>query len=181
MKKNYINKLKEVLIAPEQAYATGSESEWKDFEKQTNIVLPDDFKEFVSTYGIGGISEFLWFLSPFTDDENVGFEIRMDAMLEAYDESRSELPDEFPFNIYPEENGLLPFAYTDNGDELYWLTAPEFDDWSIVVYESASPDYHQFNMTFSEFMYNLIAHQIKCDIFDDDMFEEDMEYTSVEV
>lgn len=105
----------------------------------------------------------------------------MDAMLEAYDESRSELPDEFPFNIYPEENGLLPFAYTDNGDELYWLTAPEFDDWSIVVYESASPDYHQFNMTFSEFMYNLIAHQIKCDIFDDDMFEEDMEYTSVEV
>lgn len=33
MKKNYINKLKEVLIAPEQAYATGSESEWKEFEK----------------------------------------------------------------------------------------------------------------------------------------------------
>lgn len=121
------------------------------------------------------------FLSPFTDDENVGYEIRMEAMLEAYDESRSELPDEFTFNIYPEENGLLPFAYTDNGDELYWLTAPEFDDWSIVVYESASPDHHQFNMSFSEFMYNLITHQIKCDIFDDDMFEDDMEYTAVEV
>lgn len=179
--RNYINKLKETLAIPENVYDTGNEKKWKEFEKETGISLPDDYKEFIGLYGTGGIGEFLWFLSPFTDDENVGFEIKTEAMLNAYNESRSSLPDEFKFNIYPEKNGLLPFAYTDNGDELYWQTASNFDDWSIVVYESASPEYQQFNMSFSEFLYNLITGQIACEIFDDDFFDENTEYISIEI
>lgn len=181
MKKNYVTKLKEVLAVPKQVYNTGSQQEWKEFEEETGIILPDDYKEFIGLYGSGGIAEFLWFLPPFADDEEECFEAKKDCMLEAYEESRDSSPDYFKFNIYPEKNGLLPFGYTDNGDELYWQTAPSFDDWSIVVYESASPDYQQFNMSFSEFLYNLITRQIECDVFDDDMFDENTEYNAVEI
>ena len=37
--------------------------------------------------------------------------------------------------------GLLPWGYTDNCDELYWLTDGEPDGWKIVVHESRAPEY----------------------------------------
>jgi hypothetical protein len=33
-------------------------------------------------------------------------------------------PDQFPRPLYPDPGGLLLWASTGNGDELFWLTSP---------------------------------------------------------
>lgn len=178
---DYFKLLQDVLIKPDEVYNTGSKEMWEEFEGETSIHFPDDYKELISTYGTGGIGDFLWFLTPFAEDENVNYTERADVLLEAYQTSKGNSPEYFPFNVYPEENGLLPWGYTENGDELYWKTGAAFEDWEIVVYESASPDYYSYKMSLSEFLYKIITKELECDIFPDDLFEEEVIYTAVDV
>ena len=136
---NYLELLERVLLIPQKAYNTGNEELWSKFEKEVGIVFPNDYKKLIGRYGTGGIGNFIWFLTPFSADRNVNYLERMNIMLEAYKISKSKLPEYFIHNVYPDKGGLLPWGYTDNGDELYWKTNECLDNWEIIIYESASP------------------------------------------
>lgn len=176
----YFELLKGILPVPQNVYNIGNEKKWNNFEKNTGIIFPKDYKELIGTYGTGGIGKFIWFLTPFEEDANVNFLKRMNVMLEAYRISKSHLPDYFIHNIYPEKEGLLPWGYTDNGDELYWKTNSSPEKWTIVIYESASPDYHEYKMQLLEFLYKTITGELICDVFPKEIFEE-VEYITVDV
>lgn len=176
MKVNYFELLKDILTVPSNVYNAGSEKAWYDFEKNTGIIFPKDYKELIGTYGTGGIGNFIWFLTPFEEDDNINFLKRMNVMLEAYRVSRNHFPDYFIHNIYPEKDGLLPWGYTDNGDELYWKTNSSSEKWSIVIYESASPEYQEYQMQLTEFLYKIITKELVCDVFPEDLFEEKVDY-----
>lgn len=176
---NYLKLLEIVLVKPDIVYKTGSKEMWSSFEKDTKIILPDDYKEFIQRYGTGGIGDFLWILTPFESDDNVNYIKRMNEMIFAYQVSKSKMPEYFKHNIFPEEDGLLPWGFTDNGDELYWKTSSTFSDWEIVIYESASPEYYHYKMSLTEFLYKIITKQVVCDIFPEDLFGEQVEYIAV--
>lgn len=46
-------------------------------------------------------------MTPFEEDDNIDFFKRMNAMLEAYRISKSNFPNYFIHNIYPEKDGSL--------------------------------------------------------------------------
>ena len=119
---DYFSLLSETIHSPSNAYHTGTDKAWQEFEKKTGIYFPTDYKKLINKYGTGGLNNFVWFLTPFDTDENVNFMKRSKQMLDAYKISRKQFPDYFQFHVYPEPNGLLPWGYTDNGDELYWKT-----------------------------------------------------------
>lgn len=177
----YFELLKDILSVPQIVYNVGNEKEWRDFEKNIGIIFPKDYKELIGTYGTGGIGNFIWFLTPFEEDDNINFFKRMKVMLEAYRISKSNFPNYFTYNIYPEKDGLLPWGYTDNGDELYWKTNGSPEKWSIVIYESASPEYHEYKMQLAEFLYKIIIKELICDVFPEDLSEGKVDYVSVEL
>ena len=144
---DYVELLENVIVAPEMGFNGKNIEEWNEFEKEIGIIFPDDYKKIISKYGTCGLDNFIWFLTPFDSDKNVNYVKRMRWMLDAYNVSKSKFPNYFPYNTYPEENGLLPWGYTDNGDELYWKTSSSPDNWEIVIYESASSENHNYKMS----------------------------------
>lgn len=179
---NYFELLKQVLLKADVPYNCGTEEQWNIFQDEVGIEFPSDYKEIINYYGTGGIDNFLWFLTPFETDKNVNYSFKMSVMLDAYAESKRKFPEYFSYNIFPEENGLLPWGYTDNGDELYWKTASDTDDWEIVVYESRSPEAYHYKMGLAEFLYKLICKEIECYAFPDDLsLKKGMKYFAVKV
>ena len=66
-------------------------------------------------------------------------------MTDAYHHSKKSFSQYYKYDSYPASGGLLPWAYTENGDELYWLTNGHPDEWGIVVYESRSHDNYTYS------------------------------------
>ena len=176
---NYLELLKKVLIKPSTTYHTGTGKMWNDFENEERIAFPQDYKEIINYYGTGGIGNFLWLLTPFETDENVNYNYKMKLMLNSYTESKLKFPEDFKHNVFPEKKGLLPWGYTDNGDELYWETDDKFEDWKIVIYESRSANFFYYEMGLSEFLYKLICKEINCDIFPDNISVGNIKYDAV--
>lgn len=179
MKNSYFSLLQKIVPKPDVVFHTGDEESWKRFELEIGIVLPDDYKELINTYGTGGIGNFIWFLTPFVNDDNVNYLKKMSVMIEAYKTSKDSFQEYYKYDVFPAENGLLPWGYTDNGDELYWKTDAEVDNWEIVVYESASPDCYNYKMSVSEFLYKIIIRELRVDFFSDELFDEEIKYVSV--
>lgn len=181
MSMDYIIELKKLLKKPNKVYSIGSEKEWSQIQKKLGIFFPKDYIAFINYYGTGGMGDFLWFLTPFEEDENVNYKKRSSIMLDAYQESKIKFPEYYFYKLYPEKNGLLPFGYTDNGDELYWLTKGNAEQWHIVIYESRSPEFYYYSMGLAEFLCKMIKGEISCEIFESDIFYSGMEYTAVKI
>lgn len=177
----YFKLLEKVLRQPERVYNTGTIQEWDKFECELGIILPDDYKKLINTYGTGGIGNFIWFLTPFSNDDNVNYNKKMTSMLEAYRISKEKFPEYYIYDVYPKQNGILPWGYTDNGDELYWKTGDKTENWEIVIYESASPDYYSYQMGLAEFLYKILTKEIMCEIIPKEIFNADIEYIPVNI
>lgn len=178
---DYFKLLKNVLPIPQNVYDVGNEKMWNEFEKNTGIIFPNDYRRLIDNYGTGGIGNFIWFLTPFVDDDNVNYLKKMNIMLESYKVSKGNFPDYFTYNLYPEVGGLLPWGYTENGDELYWKTNSSLDKWEIVIYESASSDCHNYKMQLIEFLYKIITKELICNAFPEDLFDKEINYVAVKV
>lgn len=70
----------------------------------------------------------------------------------------------------------MPWGYTDNGDECYWLYTGEELPTKIVIYESRSPENHVYDMTFLEFIYAIVSKEMVCEAFPEDFLEDDVSY-----
>ncbi len=132
---------------------------WDEFEKQYAIILPKDFKDFINFYGVGGINNFIWILNPFEKDQNINFITKKNILLSSYEHSKKQYPNLYTFDIYPSESGLIPWGFTDNGDELYWKSSL-IEDWSIVIYESRNSISTQHRHYYEAYLW-AIEHGIK--------------------
>lgn len=71
--------------------------------------------------------------------------------------------DNFPYGFYPdEEGGLIFIGHTDDEDFFYRYYGGKY---SIVMYNS---DYYEFDMTFTEFVYNYLTAKIKLPMMSDE-------------
>lgn len=163
-----LDQLKMVLTPPDNPQNTGDGIGWSELEKALGVTLPEDYKAFISTYGTGEIDEFIWILTPFESDENVNFLARAKAMREAYLESKQQFPTYYHHDFYPATGGILPWGYTDNGDELYWKTNGDPGMWTMIIYESRSSDYHEYPMSLTTFLYEIMSGNLVCDAFPED-------------
>ncbi len=157
-----------LLPPPVEVFNGGSVEEWRRFQDYLGILLPTDYRKFVTTYGSGTIDNFLWVLNPFTRNDNLNLFLQTKVICEAYVTSKKKFPEDFPHEVYPKQGGLLPWAVTDNGDELYWITQGEPESWPIVIYETRSPFHVIYNISITDFIYKLVSRELTCPIFPDD-------------
>lgn len=157
-----------ILSPPASPHNTGDKQAWRDFVSTLGTELPSDYKKFIETYGTGGVDNFIWILTPFVSDENVNFLKRKKDISEAYLQSKQDFPEYYKHDIFPMTGGLIPWAFTDNGDELYWLTEGSPDNWKVVVYETRSSENYTYSLTMTQFMYQILTKDLMCDAFPSD-------------
>lgn len=172
----YINKLENIIKPTNELKDNYTKEEWDEIELKLGIKLPTDYKQFINRYGVGSINDFLWVLNPFTQNSNLNLIEKGKEIREAYDISKNEFPEDFMHDVFPSNGGLLPCAITDNGDEIYWLTSNIVDEWNIIVYESRSSDYYEYNVGLAEFLYKILAKELECSAFPDDFPGEKCEF-----
>lgn len=147
---------------------------WKSVEDMFNIQFPIDYKLFINNYGEGGINEFLWIMSPFSECENLNTVNKFNEMKYAYEVMKKELPEMCEFEFWDNGKGLFPWGITDNGDELFWNYTEHSIE--IVIFSSRYADKQVYNSGVVEFLTELIGKKIKCSIFPDDFIGEENNY-----
>lgn len=77
----------------------------------------------------------------------------------------------FPYALYPEADGLLPWGTTDNGDQLFWLATGSPNEWSVIINEVRSSIFEHFACSMTEFLYGLIISEIQSEIIPHDCLD----------
>jgi SMI1-KNR4 cell-wall len=151
-------------ISPPPDHPVDADGDREVIEKQVGMKLPDDYWGIIERYGRGSFADFLNLIHPFSDPDNFLYRLEY-SILEHEREMRSEFPDQFPFLVYPEPGGLFPWAGTDNGDTLYWLTVGAPDSWQVVVRESRGPKHVVYPFGAAEFLQRWLSGTLECLVF----------------
>jgi len=152
-------------IMPAPTTPLAGSGDWQAVASTVGTALPGDYMAFISRYGTGCISGFLWVYNPFEENVRLNLLSRYRIILDGDREIRESFPDDVPEPLFPEAGGLLPWAGTDNGDRLYWRTIGDPDAWSVVVWESRGPQYESIALSMTGFLYAWLQGEIIVPVF----------------
>ena len=135
-------------------------------EEALGIRFPSDFVKFGRVYGSGVISsKYSWKVcSPFSP---LFCQLCMRCARtllchRGMPKIKSSGYAEFP--VFPENEGLLPFAYSDELDWVCWLTKGEPNDWIVVdITRFEKGNYLALDMGFSEYFVKVLSREIVLD------------------
>ncbi len=112
---------------------------------ELGATLPSDWVALVSRYGYGTFGDHVHLWSPFFLPCTMMDQARV--ALEADRALARMHPKAVPFALFPDAQGALPWANTDNGDVAYWLTESGTPDrWLVAVWNPRSgqePSLHE--------------------------------------
>jgi hypothetical protein len=176
MKGLFMNNLVDFLTPPKLPFEVPTQAEWAIAEAQLGTQLPDDYKNFISAYGTGAIQDYFIIYNPIS-------EVRVSNLFQNLqrvyghhkafvDEFRSELPEDFPFSIYPEKEDFLLLGNTTNGDNIFWERNSTPNQWTILVVEARSYRFERYDLGIKKFLLNFLNRTINSDILSLNFFHE---------
>lgn len=147
------------LVPPPQApNDAGNSDAWPRIEQALGLALPRDYKGYIDTYGRGVVADFIHPFDPFTPDEAAD----RDELAAHYKHVREvQGRDLFPYAIYPERGGLLPWGETENGDALFWLTEGDPDSWPTIVTGTRNVHVERYNLPMTTFLTRFVEGSIE--------------------
>ncbi|MEV7022692.1 hypothetical protein [Kitasatospora sp. NPDC093558] len=115
----------ELCFGPARGYS-GMDA-WADIEAVVGE-LPTDYKEFVAAYGPGVIGDFLTVMHPQAQECTM-----LDLMAAMGPLYQSLVPHRIPYDVHPQERGMVLWANTSEGDACFLI--PHADGtWNIGVW-----------------------------------------------
>lgn len=131
--------------------------------------LPSDYLDFVRTYGRGVIADFLRVLLPHSANRFLDLSTQLTRQSRALTDLRERFGLALPHRPYPEPNGLIPWAISDNGDVCFWRTSDESPDtWTVVVADGRMSDWYEYPGGMSQFLEAVLSRSVVCGVFPDD-------------
>lgn len=170
-----VENLHSILSPPFMPKNTGDLEGWHHVERGIGTVLPQDYKDYIATYGEGSIANFIQPFNPFSNNSGSNFELQLHEHLASLREVR-EWGEHMPYPLYPEQGGLLPWGGTANGDTLFWVTSGQPDTWPVVINGVRSPDFEIYRETMTEFLYKLLMGEITTHLFPKDWKDGDVSF-----
>lgn len=171
-----------LLPQPLQPIEVPTTQDWIIYELLTGIKLPDDYTSYLSRYGTGIIGGIITPFNPFCarKDWKPNYTCRhwMRHALGIKDEKRTFGETSFPYTLYPEAEGVLPWGGTDNGHQLYWITKGAPNEWTVLVNEVRSSHFYPYNYTMTEFLYKWMRGEITCEILPHEDIDQDIVFES---
>jgi hypothetical protein len=167
-----------IMPKPAHPVETMDEGDWELYELVTGITLPADYKAYLSVYGTGLVGGIITPYNPFCKriSWKPSYTCR-DWMREALaiQELKREFGEAvFPYAVYPEEGGVLPWGSTDDGDRLFWLTNSKPNEWTVLINEVRSPNFETFDYSMTGFLRAWIDGEIQSDIIPYDAIDHDL-------
>jgi hypothetical protein len=127
------------LLTIHVSRADNSDVRWRAAEESLGLKLPGSYKSLIDAFGGSSWGDFLHVLSPF--DEHLNLQHIGKEILDADRETRRQFPWLYPLPLFPETGGLLPWAFTDNGDTFYFITSAAPDEWPTLVKGPRAPEF----------------------------------------
>jgi hypothetical protein len=165
-----VKELCEILNYPHFLPDIDTPERWQKIEAALEVSLPTDYKDFIDAFGTVYLGDFIYVLDPFTENQNFNLMGRGDAILEAFRDIGSILEGEkYPYPLYPDKDGLLPWGFTINGDHLFWFTHGEPQEWQIAIDESRGASFENYNESISSFLVKLLKKEIRSEILGENL------------
>lgn len=165
-----INDLYSILPRPSRPVETGDDESWSRIAKKVGTRLPIDYVYFINSYGTGRINDFLAVLNPFTAHTYLNLLEQIPRLLSGLRELREEDPEEYPYPLYFEPCGLLPWGISDDGDIFCWLTEGSPDQWHVVTVPRQS-GVELFEVTMVKFIEHALRGQVESSAIPTDFSE----------
>jgi hypothetical protein len=164
-----MRRLRRHVAPPAEPVEAGEPGRWPEVEKAMGTALPPDYKDLVATYGSGLFDEVLWLFNPFAPAGDGNLVSERDRVLADYAGSRAKFPDDYPLPPWPEPGGVLPLGRSDTGNELYWVTAGDPDDWAVALFGSRSPRSEVHDGGIVRFLADLVSGHLETSLLPDDL------------
>jgi len=154
--------------------------DWEIYELTTGIILPDDYKAYLSVYGTSIIGGIITPYNPFCRRAawkpscTCRHWMRQALGIQAAKHTFGEAT--FPYALYPEPGGVLPWGSTDDGDQLFWLTNGEPNTWTMLINEVRSSHFQTFDYSMTEFLHAWLEGAIESDIIPFDAIDHDLRF-----
>lgn len=163
-----MERLLRLVPPPKRPAFAGTLKAFREVERDLELKLPDAFKRVVRAYGQGLWQGFWWIASPFAEDQPAHQRpwhiprYRVAAGPESCTilrETKAAYPQLLPWPIYPDQGGLFPWAMTDNGGVLYWLTAGDPESWPTLhdPHDARPEMWERFDVPFGELLYKTVT------------------------
>ena len=151
-----IAELLAVVSPPSNPINAENGNHWTLAEQWIGFGLPDDFRDFATHYGSGKIcGNYLGILNPLSTDN---FQDAVTSFAEVLRDVKR--PREYPYDVFPDRPGLLPWGSDENGNYLHWLTEGEANAWPIIV-ESHEGELERFDMSMTTFLAKALTNEIR--------------------
>ena len=154
-----IDELIQIVFPPSEPVHTGSREEWADVEKRFGVRFPDDYFEVAQNYGSG---EFLSGTLEIANPFDPKYEVWLNYELKKLQRYQRDDPDEMPYAVFPQSDGLLPFGRDDNGNRFFWITRGEPNTGPIVC-RSGAYHWEVVQSTLTNFLQLLITNKLDID------------------
>ena len=171
----YLDKIKMMIKTENPVSVKESDMNSENAKLLLSLGVPRDDLEFFSMYGMGNFEDYFRFISPFSEhwDETVDDLRNNYNYLKNGEQERmreypefAKIPPTFVYNFYPEDNGLLPWACTDD-NTYYW----KINGGKITAIVVDHDEFTEFeNMSVTEFMYKMFCGQLDEQVTSGDIF-----------
>ena len=159
-----IDALAVLIPPPDEPCERPDLRDWAQLEAELGLTFPDDFKQFLWLYGSGKIDDFLWVLNPASANENLHLLTQLARFTEAMTEVQS-YGEIVPYKLFPEHGYILPFALTDNGDVMFWITAPHEGPWRVGIGAARESAWEEWDMPMTNLLSKILSSDIETPLF----------------
>ena len=146
--------LVKLLPPPKAPEETGGD--WQRIEAELGTALPDDYKEFISIYGTGGIVtqpelDILWILNPFSANSSKNLIRQVQGWSKFFlTLNKDSRPN---YDLFPAPGGLLMWGICLDGDKLLWNMHGQRHQWGVETAEARGEDHFIYpDKTFAAFL-----------------------------
>ncbi|MEV0133722.1 SMI1/KNR4 family protein [Dactylosporangium sp. NPDC050688] len=156
-----VEKLVALVPPPDEVIDAPRRQAFADCEAELGVILPADFKDLLSAYGMGRFFDYLFAYPLSGRGMNLA---RNTALRDGHADARRRHPDWYPYPLYPETDGLLIWGGTYDGHSLCWLTKGEPDRWPVVVWHQRNGDHHLYERGAVAFIVDWVQHTLPAQI-----------------
>lgn len=150
-----VRRLAELAGVPMNA---GRVFDWPALEGELGVRLPSDYKVLAESFPRGWFRNFVSVLPPTGTDREMSLIEYARGELDALRELRESGEASFPYPLFPEPNGVLPWGYIVTAGIACWLTGQgKPDEWPVVLATEDGDYWDRFNGSASEFLISVVT------------------------
>ena len=136
--------------------------QWRAAEAQLGVRLPQDYREFIFTYGSGLFAGNYVIYNPFSSSKHIRLLDRVKQVSEINRYWKQKYGDkEMPYAVYPEKDAILPWGRDYNGNDYYWLTAGAPSKWKVVQNNVRGSGFVKHNCNMTGFLAGILEGRIQ--------------------